>query len=79
MEGANLMRHVAKDRADGLGIEGRAIGGDAMQGQITIVQRPFQAVQKGDDVVMSGITIEHLIENAFVGSITVRDESILTY
>jgi len=69
MEDANGMRHLAQDRADGLGIEGRAIGGDALQGQITMVQRPLQAPQKGGDVVMAGVMIEHLRENAFVGTL----------
>ena len=47
MEGENLMRHIAKNGADRLGIEGRAIGGDTLEHQRAIRQRRLQPSQKG--------------------------------
>jgi hypothetical protein len=66
MEGTNLMRYLAKDRADRLRIERRAIRRDTLEHQVTIRQGRFQTPQKSRDVVMIGIVIEDLIENPFV-------------
>src|SRR5437899_6224404 len=58
MEGTNLMRHLAKDRADRLGRERRTIRRDALECQVTILQGRFHTPPKGRDVVMGGIVIE---------------------
>src|SRR5207237_9630042 len=65
----NLMRHVAKDRADRFGIEGRAIGSNALEYQAALRQRRLQPSQKDGDVRMHGIMIEHGRENPLVLSI----------
>jgi hypothetical protein len=51
MKLAKLMRHPTKDLGEGLGIEGRAIGGDASQRQATRLQGRFEPIQKGPDVM----------------------------
>lgn len=63
------MRYVAKHRADGLGIERRAIRGDTPEFQVPIRQGSLQALQQGGDVIMSGIVIEPFIKNPLVRSI----------
>jgi hypothetical protein len=66
MEGTNLMRHLAKNRADRLRIERRAIRRDTLEHQVTSRQGRFQPPQKSRDVVMIGIVIEDLVENPFI-------------
>jgi len=69
MEGTNLMGNLTKDGADRLGIERRAIGGDALEEQVAIGQCRLEALEKGGDIVMGGNMIEDLIENPFVAAI----------
>lgn len=66
MEGTKLMGNIAKDFADRLGIERRAIGGDPFEGQVAIIECRFQTSKKRFDIVMVGIVIEHLIHHPFV-------------
>jgi hypothetical protein len=51
---AQLMGAPAKDLGEGGGLEGRTIGGDAPQCQVTGDQGGFQPPQKGPDVVVGG-------------------------
>ena len=69
MKLAKLMRHPAKDLGEGLGIERRAIGGDAQELHVTRVQGRFQPTQKNPDVIMVGIVVSDLIEDALVAAI----------
>ena len=60
MEGTNLMRHLAKDCADRLRIERRAIGRDPFEGQIARIQGLLQAPKKRFDIIMVRIVIQPL-------------------
>ena len=76
MEGANLMCHVAKDRADRSSwwhtrVLIILIGyvRFPFESQVALRQCRLQPSQKGSDVRMSGLVIEHGIENPLVLSI----------
>jgi hypothetical protein len=69
MDRTNRMRHVTKHGANRLRIEGRAIGGDALELQVAMRQRRLQSRQQGSEVIMGGIVIQDLIENPLGRSI----------
>jgi hypothetical protein len=60
------MRNLSKDLAERLRVECRAIGRDALECQLALIQSRFQASQQRGDVVMVRIVIEHLIQQALV-------------
>lgn len=64
MEGANLMRDLTKDGRQGLGIQGRPIGGHAPQDELALAQGLLEPAQERCDVLMLRIVIEHLVEEA---------------
>jgi hypothetical protein len=66
MKLAQLMRHPAKDLGEGGRIEGRTIGGHAPQCQVTHCQGRLQPLQKGPDIIVGGIVIQDVIEDALV-------------
>lgn len=58
MEDTKLMRHIAEHFADRFRIERGAIGGDAFEGQVAIIQSRFQTLKKRFDILMMGIMID---------------------
>src|SRR5262249_16873487 len=58
-----------KDLGEGGRIEGRTIGGNTSQRQVTRGQGRFQPTQKHPDVVVGGIVIQDVIEEPFVATI----------
>ncbi len=66
MEGAELMAHLTKDRADRFGIQRRAIGRAPLECEGAIIHRRLEAPQKDGEVVMSGIVIEDRRAHPFV-------------
>jgi len=71
---AQLMGRPAKDLGEGCGIEGRPIGGHAPQRQVTRGQGRVQPPQKGPDVLVGGIMVSDVIQNALVTAIIDRRE-----
>ena len=69
VEFADLVGDVAEHRPQRLGIQGRAIGGDAPQRQAAQPQRHPEAPEEGRDVRVIGIVIEHLVEEPFEGAV----------
>src|SRR2546428_14094387 len=69
MKRTDLMRDLPKHLHEGCGIEGRAIGREAAEGQGTCRQGRVQTSQKGPDIIVGGIVIQDLIENALVAAI----------
>jgi hypothetical protein len=57
MKRTDLMRHIPEHLYEGHGIERRAIGGDAQEGQVARRQGRVQTPQKRPDVIMSGIMV----------------------
>ena len=75
MKLAQLMRHPTKDLGEGLGIERRAIGGDTPQCQVTRLQSAFEPTEKSSDVLVGGIVVSDVIEEALVTAIIDRGEN----
>jgi hypothetical protein len=69
MEGTNLLRHLAKDRAARRRSARRAIGRDPFEGHIARIQCLLQAPKKRFYIVMVRIVIQPLIQNPFLGPI----------
>ena len=69
VEFADLVGHVAEHRPQRLGIQGRAIGGDAVQRQAAQPQGHPEAVEERRDVLVIGIVIEHLVQEPFEGAV----------
>ena len=69
MKLAQLMRYPIKNLGEGRGRERRAIGGDAPQRQVTRCQGRFQPPQKGPDVLVVGVVVSDVIEDALVAAI----------
>jgi hypothetical protein len=69
VEFTDLVRNSGKHQAQRLGIERRGIGRDTLQRQVALLQDGLEATQEGDDVLVLGIVIEHLIQDAFEGAI----------
>ena len=68
MKLADLMRHIPEDLSEGLRIKRRAIGRDAYKGQVACRQGRFQTPQKRPDVLVGGIVIQDVIEEALVSA-----------
>src|SRR5215468_12224321 len=69
MKRTDLMRDIPKHLREGGGIEGRAIGRDAAEGQVTCRQGRFEPPEKGPDILVGGIVIQDVIEEALVAAI----------
>src|SRR5215470_11112234 len=69
MKRTDLMRHLPAHLSEGRGIERRAIGRDAEEGQIARRQDRVQTPQKRPNVIVGGIVIQHGIEEALVAAI----------
>ncbi len=69
MKLAQLMRYPIKNLGEGRGRERRALGGDAPQRQVTRCQGRFQPTQKGPDVLVVGVVVSDVIEDALVAAI----------
>jgi hypothetical protein len=69
MEFADLVRHVVEHRTQRLRIKRRTIGGDAQQGQFTVVQRLLESAQERLDVLVIRIVIEHLVDEPLKGAV----------
>jgi hypothetical protein len=74
MQRATLMRHSATDLAPRLGIPGRPIGGDTPPRQVARVEGRFHSTQKRPDVVVRGIVVSDLREDALRAAIIDRGE-----
>src|SRR5215471_19027604 len=69
MKLADLMPHLPEYLPEGCRIERRAIGGDTAEGQVACHQGRFQPPEKRSDVVVGGIVIQDVIEDALVAAI----------
>src|SRR5262249_6994172 len=69
MKLADVMPHLPEHLPEGCRREGRAIGGDTAEGQAACYQGRVQTPQKGPDIIMGGIVIQHLIEDALVAPV----------
>src|SRR5262245_46754933 len=69
MKRTDLMRDIPKHLREGGGIEGRAIGREAAEGQVTCRQGRFEPPEKGPDIIVGGIVIQDVIEDPLVAAI----------
>ena len=69
MKRTDLMRDIPKHLHEGGGIECRAIGREAAEGQGTCRQGRVQTPQKGPDIIVGGIVIQDVREDPFVVAI----------
>jgi len=69
MEFADLVGHVAEDAPQRLRIQGRAIGGDALELQAAQPQGHPEAVEERPDVRVLGVVSEHLIKQPLEGAV----------
>lgn len=60
MEFANLVGQIAPDNLDGGRIQGGAIGGDTLDGQLSRLQDCLKASEKGDQILVVGIMVKNL-------------------
>jgi hypothetical protein len=63
------MRHIAKDLAPRLWLQGRPSRGDTPQRQVARFEGRLQSTQKRPAVVVSGIVLQDLIEDALIAAI----------
>src|SRR6266436_9005900 len=69
MKRTDLMRNLPEHLHKGGGIEGRAIGREAAEGQVTCPQGCVQTPQKGPDIIVGGIVIQDVREDPLVAAI----------
>src|SRR5215813_8557932 len=69
MKRTDLMRDIPKHLREGGGIEGRAIGREAAEGQGTCRQGRLEPPEQGPDILVGGIVIQDVIEEALVAAI----------
>jgi hypothetical protein len=74
VECAELMRHVAEDRGDRLGIERRAVGGDPLEDQSSRLQRGVEAAEERLDVHVGRVVVEDLIDEPLEGAVVADRE-----
>ena len=73
------MGHLAKDCADRIGIESRAIGRDPLECQVARIESRLQTPKKRFDIPVTLIVIEHLIQHPLILPIVnSREHSIAT-
>src|SRR5499433_1777370 len=70
MKRTDLMRDIPAHLDEGHGIKCRASGGDTTKSQVACRHGPFQTPQKRSDIVMRGIVIENVVEEALVAAIS---------
>src|SRR4029450_2784502 len=75
MKRTDLMRDIPKHLREGCGIEGRTIGREAAEGQVTYSQGRVQTSEKGPDIIVGGIVIQDVIEDALVAAIIDRGQN----
>ena len=75
MEGAELMRDLAEDRGDRLGIQRRAVGGDPLDGQPTGRQGGMEAAEEGRDVHVRRVVIEDPVGEPLEGALSTIDKT----
>src|SRR5262249_57480217 len=75
MKLADLMPHLPEHLPEGCRIECRAIGGDTTESQAACHQGRMQTPQKGPDIIMGGIVIQDVIEDALVAAIIDRGKN----
>jgi len=66
MEGAELRGDFPKDRADWLGRERRAIGRDALEVQVALLQGCCSTPKKRFDIPVIWLVLKDLIQHPFV-------------
>ncbi len=69
MKLADVMRYPTKDLGEGRGRARRAIGRDTQQRHVTCHQGRFQPPQKRPDIIVVGIVVSDVIEDALVAAI----------
>src|SRR5215813_3493573 len=69
MKRTDVMRDIPKHLHEGGGIEGRAIGREAAEGQVTCRQGRFEPLEKGPDILVGGIVIQDVIEDPLIAAI----------
>ena len=74
MELADLMRNIAEDRGNRLGVQRGAVAGDAQQRQTARRQSPLEAPEKPLDVPVRGVAVEHLVQEPPVPAIVYDGE-----
>ena len=75
MKRTDVMRDIPKHLHEGGGIEGRAIGREAAEGQGTCRQGRCEPPEKRPDISVGGIVIQPVIEEALVAAIIDRGEN----
>ena len=74
MKRTDVMRDIPEHLDEGGGRERRAIGRDTAEGQVACRQGRFESLEKRPDVVVGGIVIQDVIEDALVAAIIDRRE-----
>jgi hypothetical protein len=69
MGGADLVRDLAEDRGDRLGIQRRAVGGDPLEGQLAGLQGPPEVAEEGRDVRLSRVVVQDLVGDPLEGAV----------
>ena len=69
MEFADLVRHFGEHRLQRLWIKRRAIRGHAAQRQAAQPQRHPEPLEEGGDVLVIGIVLKHLVQQALEGAV----------
>ncbi len=69
MEGTELMRDLAEDRGDRLGIQRRAVGRDPRDGQPAGREGGLEPAEEGRDVRVVGVVIEDLVGEPLEGAV----------
>jgi hypothetical protein len=69
VECAELMRHLAEDRGDRLGIERRAVGGDPLEDQAPHRQGGLEAAEERLDVHVGRVVVEDLSDEPLEGAV----------
>ena len=74
MKRTDLMPHLPEHLPEGCRIERRAIGSDTAEGQVACRQNRFESPEKCPDVLVGGIMVSDVIQNALVTAIIDRRE-----
>jgi hypothetical protein len=69
VECAELVRHLAEDRGDRLGIQRRAIGRDPLEGQAARLQGGLEAAEERLDVLAGRVVVEDLVDEPLEGAV----------
>src|SRR5512135_1188692 len=64
------MGHVAEDRGDRLGVQGRAVGGDPLDGQPTRLQGRVETAEEGLDVLGRRGAVQDVVGEPLVGAVS---------